>query len=137
LDVLTKEQRSRCMAAIRDRNTKPEKAIRSLIHNLGYRYRLHVSRLPGKPDLVFKSRKKVIFVHGCFWHRHFCSKGKSMPTTRIKFWKKKLTENKERDKRNRERLKELGWHSLVIWECQVKPENLDKLKTKITDFLEN
>jgi len=133
LDILTKQQRSRCMSAIRNKDTKPEMLVRRLVHSLGYRYRLHSGKLPGRPDLVFTSRRKVIFVHGCFWHRHFCKKGKSTPSVREDFWREKLTENRIRDRKNQRALKRLGWQSLIIWECQTKkPEKLIK---RIVEFL--
>jgi len=134
LDILTKKQRHRCMSAIRNKNTKPEMMVRRLVHSLGYRYRLHGRGLPGKPDLIFTSRLKVIFVHGCFWHRHSCSKGHSMPSTRAKFWRGKLEENKERDRRNLRKLRKEGWKVLVIWECQTR--NSEKLISKLRGFLD-
>jgi DNA mismatch endonuclease (patch repair protein) len=136
-DVLTKNQRHRCMSAIRNKDTKPEKVVRRLVHSLGYRYRLQGSDLPGRPDLIFSGKRKVIFVHGCFWHRHSCNKGHSMPSTRIEFWRKKLEDNKERDKTNRLKLRKLGWKSLVIWECETKPSKKDKLKKRIREFLDS
>ena len=120
MDVLTPEQRQRCMASISGKNTKPELIVRKLLYSLGYRYRLHSSSLPGKPDLVFPGKRKVIFIHGCFWHRHDCKKGNSMPSKNSDFWQKKLTNNASRDNRNISELKKLGWEVLVIWECQIK-----------------
>ena len=134
LDILTKKQRHQCMSAIRNKNTKPEMIVRRLVHSLGYRYRLHGRGLPSKPDLIFPSRLKVIFVHGCFWHRHSCSKGRSRPSTRAKFWREKLEENKERDRRNLRKLRKEGWKVLVIWECQTK--NSEKLISKLKKFLD-
>ena len=122
------------MSAIRNKNTKPEMIVRRLVHSLGYRYRLHGIGLPGKPDLIFPSRRKVIFVHGCFWHRHSCSKGRSMPSTRAKFWREKLDENKERDRKNVRKLRKEGWKVLVIWECQTR--NTEKLISKLRKFLD-
>lgn len=120
------------MALIRSRDTKPELRVRRIIHAMGYRYRLHKSDLPGKPDLTFISRKKVVFVHGCFWHGHKCSLGR-IPKTRIEFWTRKIEKNKENDKKNLLHLKDLGWESLVLWECQLKDEI--KIKNKIFEFL--
>lgn len=135
VDVLTEEQRKYCMSRIRGKDTKPEMVVRRLTYSLGYRYRLHVKNLPGCPDLVFPSRKKVIFVHGCFWHRHNCRYGRVKPRTRKKFWHAKLEGNKERHKRNRRKLQSKGWRILTIWECQTrKPE---KIIDKIIDFLES
>ena len=133
-DVFTARKRTAIMQAIRAKDTKPEIAVRRLTHSLGYRYKLHVSELPGKPDLVFPSRRKVMLVHGCFWHRHNCRKGRSLPSTRVKFWREKLDRNKVRDAKNRRRLRRLGWEILVIWECQVK--NAPALATKIVRFLD-
>ena len=134
-DTLTRSERSTRMALVRDKDTKPERIVRSIIHGLGFRYRLHQSDLPGKPDLVFSSRKKVIFVHGCFWHRHRDRKCPlaRLPKSRLDFWLPKLENNRERDKKNRARLRQLGWRVLVIWECQLK--NADRLELKIVDFL--
>ena len=107
------------MSRIRGKDTKPELIVRRLVHGLGYRYRLHDRRLPGRPDLVFPGRRKVIFVHGCFWHRHDCRFGRVTPSTRRQFWMEKLEANKIRDTKNRRALRRLGWHVLVVWECQV------------------
>lgn len=133
-DVLTTEQRKYCMSRIRGKDTKPEMIVRRLIHSLGCRYRLHVRSLPGCPDLVFPHRKKVIFVHGCFWHRHNCRYGRVKPSTRKKFWQAKLEGNKERSKRDRRSLQKQGWRVLTIWECQTKKPN--KVIDRIVDFLE-
>jgi DNA mismatch endonuclease (patch repair protein) len=119
IDVLTPEQRKRCMSRIRGKDTKPEMVVRRLVHAMGYRYRLHQKDLPGKPDLVFPCLKKVIFVHGCFWHVHNCRYGRVKPATNAEFWERKRSGNRERDARNRRHLKHLGWQALVIWECQV------------------
>ena len=118
-DVLTPAQRRYCMSRIRGKDTKPELAVRQLLHGLGYRYRLHDRRLPGRPDLVFPGLRKVIFVHGCFWHRHNCRFGRVMPSTRRGFWSDKFLANKERDARNRRALRELAWSVFVVWECQI------------------
>lgn len=133
MDVLTKQQRIRCMSAIRSKDTKPEMIVRRLVHSLGYRYRLHGNDLPGKPDLVFSSRRKVIFIHGCFWHRHSCKKGKSIPSTRGKFWSEKLNGNKTRDKKNLRKLREDGWEVLVVWECWTR--DITKLTDRLVRFL--
>ncbi len=134
VDVLTKEQRSLCMSRIRGKDTKPEMIVRRMLHALGYRYRLHRRDLPGCPDLVFSGRQKVVFVHGCFWHRHRCKYGQVSPATRPKFWERKLMGNKARDARNRKELRRLGWDVLVVWECQTRePETMIK---RIVRFLE-
>lgn len=119
LDTLTARQRSDLMSRIRSKDTKPEMRVRRLLHGLGYRYRLHVKNLPGSPDLVFRSRRKAIFVHGCFWHRHEgCSKNR-MPKSpeRRDFWERKLNRNVHRDELNEEALRQMGWQAL--WECET------------------
>ncbi|MDP9037762.1 MAG: very short patch repair endonuclease [Acidobacteriota bacterium] len=120
-DTLTRKQRSDRMALIRAKNTGPEITVRKLVHGLGYRYRLHGRLIPGKPDLVFAGRKKVIFVHGCFWHRHPDSTCKlaRMPKSRLEFWVPKLEKNRLRDEQVGKELAEQGWRSLTIWECQL------------------
>lgn len=123
-DVHTPAQRSANMAAIKGKHTKPEMIVRRLLHRRGYRYLLH-GRLPGKPDLVFPSRRKVIFVHGCFWHMHSCGYGMVVPSTRTDFWQAKRSGNVRRDESNCRRLRDAGWVSLVVWECETKqPEEL-------------
>lgn len=134
-DVLTKEQRHRNMANIKGKNTKPEMIIRSLVHRLGYRFRLHRRDLSGKPDLVFASRRKVIFVHGCFWHMHDCRYGKVKPATNAEFWETKRLSNVARDRRNIEALQLEGWQSLIVWECQTKNEE-ESLSQVIRAFLD-
>src|SRR5947208_105211 len=119
-DNLTPEQRSFNMSRIRSGNTKPELLIRSILHNLGYRYRLHRRELPGKPDLVFPSRRKVIFVHGCFWHMHKCRFGSVKPKSNADYWEAKRLSNVKRDRDHIKSLKSIGWKVFVIWECQTK-----------------
>ena len=119
-DIHTKAQRSFNMSRIKGKDTKPELVVRSVVHRLGYRFRLHRKDLPGKPDIVLPRHKKIIFVHGCFWHMHNCKKGRVKPATRAKFWEDKRTGNKKRDRRNIRALKKLGWDVLVVWECQVR-----------------
>ena len=133
-DVLTKEQRHRNMANIKGKNTKPEMVVRSLVHRLGYRYRLHQKSLPGKPDLVFASRRKVIFVHGCFWHRHECRYGAVKPATNASFWETKRLSNVERDRKTRIALEQAGWQVLVIWECQTRLSK-ETLAETVREFL--
>lgn len=125
MDVLTPEQRSRCMAAVRARNTSPELILRSVLHRLGHRYRLHDASLPGKPDLVFRQRRVALFVHGCFWHRHDCKAGRSLPMARRAFWLDKLNGNAERDARQARALRRMGWRTIVVWECQLTRKKLD------------
>jgi DNA mismatch endonuclease, patch repair protein len=125
------------MSHISGKNTKPEILIRRITHSLGYGFRLHKKELPGKPDLVFSKLKKVIFVNGCFWHGHTkCSRSK-LPSTNIKFWKEKIERNKKNDKLVKIKLKGLGWDYLVIWQCQIKKSNIEKLSNKISSFLAN
>jgi len=115
--------RSRIMACVRSTNTKPEILVRRILHSLGYRYRTHNRKLPGTPDIVLTKRRKAIFVHGCFWHRHNCKRGSSTPQSNRKYWIAKFTRNRERDSLNRRSLNKLGWNVLVIWECWIaRPE---------------
>ena len=125
------EQRSRNMSAIKSKNTKPEIKVRKILHSMGYRFRLHSKDLPGSPDIVLPKYKTVIFVHGCFWHRHDSCKYASTPKTRKEFWNKKFTENKKRDSEIQEKIKILDWRSVVIWECETK--NIENLRDKIID----
>ena len=119
-DTLTPEQRSALMSRIRGQNTSPEMAVRRLVHGMGYRYRLHRRDLPGTPDLVFGPRRKVIFVHGCFWHLHQGCPFARMPKSRLDYWGPKLEGNRARDERNQRELERLDWDVLVIWECEIK-----------------
>jgi len=123
------------MSLVRGKDTKPELAVRTLVHGMGYRYRLHIASLPGKPDLVFAGRKKVIFVHGCFWHRHPSRSCKlaRMPKSRPEFWVPKLEGNRLRDERNKRELKHQGWKVLSIWECQIA--DVASLSKRIRAFL--
>jgi len=132
-DVHTPEQRSRNMSAIRGADTKPEKIVRSLAHRLGYRFRLHRRDLPGKPDLVFPARHKVIMVHGCFWHVHDCPHGRVKPATNARFWADKRGGNAARDRRNLKALETAGWSVLVVWECETR--SLEPLARKLREFL--
>jgi len=134
-DVFTSEQRSAVMRAVRGVDTKPEVAVRRLVHALGFRYRLHVRKLPGAPDLVFPRLKRVIFVHGCFWHRHRCEAGRSTPASRVEYWQAKFAANQRRDRRSRRQLRALGWEVLVLWECQIRPSSRQRLQDKIERFL--
>jgi len=134
-DTLTPAERSERMSRIRSKGTKPEMIVRRLVHGMGYRYRLHRRDLPGIPDLVFPRLKKVIFVHGCFWHRHPDPQCKlaRLPKSRLDFWKPKLEANKRRDLENIDKLSDLGWTNLIVWECDIG--NKEQLKNKITSFL--
>jgi DNA mismatch endonuclease (patch repair protein) len=119
LDKISKQRRSHNMRQIRSKDTAPELALRRIVHRMGYRFRLHRKDLPGKPDLVFPGRKKVVFLHGCFWHQHRgCREGR-LPGTRQEYWQPKLERNQERDAVSQTALKALGWDVLTLWECEV------------------
>lgn len=137
MDSLTKHERSERMSRIKATDTKPELVVRRLTHAMGFRYRLHDSRLPGRPDLVFARRKKVIFVHGCFWHRHGSKDCKlaRLPKSRLDFWLPKLEANQARDKRVSRELDALGWKVMVVWECELKDRVA--LAGRIEEFLES
>src|SRR5277367_4307296 len=120
------------MAAVHSENTGPEIAVRKMVHRLGYRYRLHVRSLPGRPDLVFPSRRKVVFVHGCFWHRHPKCRYATVPNTHKKFWLAKFASNVARDRRARRELKRMAWAVLTVWQCELKKP--DKLTSRLNDF---
>jgi DNA mismatch endonuclease (patch repair protein) len=124
--------RSENMRRIRSKGMHPELAVRSLVHMMGYRFRLHRKDLPGKPDLVFVSQRKVIFVHGCFWHAHAC-KAAHTPKSNADYWGPKLQRNKARDRKNIKTLENAGWRSLVIWECETRTP--DKVKKRVSAFL--
>lgn len=135
MDHVSSEKRSEIMRAVRSKNSIPEMAVRHLIHRLGYRYRLHSRELPGTPDIVFPSRRKVIFIHGCFWHGHRrCSKARS-PKSRTHYWKEKVETNRERDSRNLNELTDLGWETQIVWQCELR--HLEQLKSTIVGFLEH
>src|SRR5271165_5714269 len=119
MDVLTVEQRRKNMAAIRGKDSTPERKVRSMLHRLGLRFRLHDRRLPGKPDIVLPRFHSVVFVHGCFWHRHPGCKFATTPASRRDFWEAKFEENVERDRKAQQKLREAGWTVFVIWECQI------------------
>lgn len=121
------------MAAVKSHDTKPERKVRSIVHRMGYRFRLHDAKLPGKPDLVLRRHRKVIFVHGCFWHQHPGCKHAARPASNTIYWNQKLDRNVKRDEENLLKLKELGWEVLVIWECETRDP--DTLIEKLSDFL--
>tara|TARA_B100000035_G_scaffold181604_1_gene154995 strand:+ start:2680 stop:3126 length:447 start_codon:yes stop_codon:yes gene_type:complete len=119
--TLTPQQvRSRTMSKIKGKNTKPEIAVRSMLHRAGYRFRLHGRKLPGSPDIVLARHKTVVFVHGCFWHRHEGCKYTTTPKTRVEFWSDKFRKNVERDARQQQQLREMGWTVIVVWECELR-----------------
>jgi len=132
-DTLSPTERSERMSRVRSKDTKPELLVRHLLSSMGYRYRLHLRSVPGHPDIVFSRRKKAIFVHGCFWHRHKNCPNCRLPKSKLDFWKPKLEGNRTRDMRKQRELKKAGWQFLVIWECQVRD---DSLATKLKSFLE-
>ena len=132
-DIMTAKERSERMRLIRSRDTKPEWIVRSLLHRMGYRYRLHDKKLPGKPDLVFRSRRKVIFVHGCFWHMHEGCRDGKIPATRQEYWEPKLKKNRQRDLEAQRALEDDGWQVLTVWECEMSGTN--DLRDKLVKFL--
>lgn len=121
------------MRAVKSRDTRPELVVRRLVHRLSFRFRLHRSGLPGTPDLVFPGQRRVIFVHGCFWHGHSCRRGARIPKTNSDYWRQKVARNRDRDQRSLKALQDQGWTSLVIWECDLI--DVASLATRITDFL--
>jgi DNA mismatch endonuclease (patch repair protein) len=133
-DTFSKTERSRIMAAVKSHDTTPEMVVRRLVHRLGFRYRLHAGNLAGKPDLVFPRLRKVIFVHGCFWHMHGCGRCR-IPADHRPYWIAKLERNARRDRRNRRALRKEGWNLLVIWECQTTKDRIKSLEERIARFL--
>lgn len=134
MDFLSASERSELMSRVRGKNTKPELLVRRLVKELGYRFRLHNPSLPAHPDLVFPTKRKVILVHGCFWHRHpHCSKATS-PRSHVAFWRKKFQQNRARDRRNLLELRKLGWDALVLWECETRSP--EQLRFRIYTYLE-
>lgn len=135
-DVVDKATRSRMMSGIRARDTAPELVVRSILHRAGFRYQLHRRDLPGKPDLVFPKHHMVIFVNGCFWHRHPKCLLAATPKTNTRFWLEKLSRNVERDKRVRGALRRRGWHVFNIWECEINELGIRRLLSKIRKVVE-
>lgn len=132
--AMTRGERSRIMAAVKSKDTRPEMVVRRLVHTMGYRYRLHVRSLPGTPDLVFPRLRSVILVHGCFWHAHQCQRGRRMPATNREYWLRKRRRNAARDRRTSKTLIAMGWRVLTIWECQLK--DAANLRRRLARFLE-
>ena len=134
MDIVTREQRSRMMSGIRGKNTKPELLLRSALHALGFRFRIQRKDLPGKPDIVLPKYKTIIFVHGCFWHRHPGCKYAYTPKSNVEFWTNKLEGNVTRDRLTEKALEEMGWRVLIVWECEIKTllENTSRLREMIT-----
>ena len=133
--IMVDPERSRIMRAVKSRDTAPEMTIRRLVFAMGYRYRLYRQNLPGKPDLIFPARRKVIFVHGCFWHGHDCRRGARVPKTNRAYWERKIARNRERDRQHYVELEQSGWTVLVIWECQIR--DAGACAEAIRAFLEN
>lgn len=134
VDTVSPEVRSRIMAQVKSKGMKPEMKVRRLLHGLGYRYRLHRSDLPGRPDLVFPSRRKVVFVNGCFWHYHRGCKHVRVPVTNQDYWVAKLERNRDRDERNLGLLEESGWSVMTAWECELR--DMDTMTARLVEFLE-
>ena len=132
-DTRTPEQRRFIMRSVKQANTGPEIAVRKLLHASGHRYRLHARELPGRPDIVFRPKKKAIFVHGCFWHGHNCAKGRP-PKSKRRYWGPKLLQNKKRDRRNAASLRALGWSVLVVWQCETR--NISRLSERLSAFVD-
>jgi DNA mismatch endonuclease (patch repair protein) len=133
-DNLTAKQRSDCMRAVRGQNTTPEMCVRRVAHSLGYRYALHRKNLPGKPDLVFVSRRKIVFVHGCFWHLHKCRHGRVSPLSNKEYWSHKREKNRQRDKEHLKSLRSASWKVLIVWECWTRDTAL--LRKRLVEFLD-
>jgi DNA mismatch endonuclease (patch repair protein) len=134
MDIMSRQQRSERMSLIRSKNTTPELIVRSLLHRLGYRFRVHKRELPGNPDVVLPSRRCAVFIDGCFWHGHKCSIG-HIPQSNSEYWNEKITRTKLRDLRIRRLLKKEGWRIFVVWECEIK--NTKTLTKRLTCFLDN
>lgn len=127
------ETRSAIMRAVTSENTTPEVAVRRLLHSLGYRYRLHARGLPGTPDIVFASRRKTVFINGCFWHGHTCARGARIPKSNAEYWIAKISRNRARDAKTRRRLRASGWTALVVWECELRDRT--RLARRLSRFL--
>ncbi len=133
-DIFTRQKRSEIMSSVKSKDTKPERLVRSLLHKMGYRFRLHVAGLPGKPDIVLPRHGKVVFVNGCFWHGHKgCCRGKA-PKSNTEFWIEKIGKNVERDTRIYRKLRKDGWQILIVWECQTR--NMSKLTSRLATFMQ-
>ena len=133
-DRFTQDERSLIMSRVKASNTTPELVVRKLLHHMGYRYRLNVRKLPGNPDIVLHRHKKIVLVHGCFWHGHDCKRGRR-PATNVEFWNKKLDSNIQRDEVVRAELASSGWHVLVVWQCELRDRS--ELEAKLSAFMSN
>jgi DNA mismatch endonuclease (patch repair protein) len=134
MDHISRARRSWLMARVKSRDTKPEMLVRRTVHSWGYRYRLHASDLPGKPDIVFRPRRRVIFVHGCYWHGHSCKYGIAQPKTNREFWEAKLLANRVRDARVQRLLRSEGWKVLIVWECETKKSSWQQRTRRFLDL---
>lgn len=134
MDIFSIAKRREIMRAVRREDTAPEMVVRRLLHRLGFRYRLHAKDLPGSPDVVFRSRRKAIFIHGCFWHGHDCGKG-GRPKSRSDYWNEKIRRNTARDTDRIDSLSKQGWNVLVVWECETRKRNEHALTEKLCAFL--
>ena len=135
-DTRSKDQRTRIMKSVGTRDTGPELIVRRRLHRLGYRFRLHAEELPGTPDIVFRRKRKAIFVHGCFWHGHGCAKGR-LPKSRVDYWGPKIEANRTRDRRDAEALEAEGWKTLTVWQCETRDEAaLDRVLTSFLSELD-
>ncbi|MGC1186237.1 MAG: very short patch repair endonuclease [Candidatus Acidiferrales bacterium] len=135
MDHVDKAKRSLIMAAVRPRGSGPEKIVRTIIRRLGYSYRQHAKSLPGCPDFVFPTQRKIVFVHGCFWHRHGNCRYSTTPKTQRKFWEAKFESNVARDRRNTRELRRMGWSVLTVWQCRLKKK--ERLMERLDEFLSN
>jgi DNA mismatch endonuclease, patch repair protein len=133
-DVFSKEKRSRIMSRIKGKDTKPEKLVRSLLHRMGYRFRLHVRDLPGNPDIVLPRHRKIVFMNGCFWHGHPNCKRAKLPETNRPFWEEKIGKNMKRDRSTLRKLRKTGWRVLVVWQCEMRDKTM--LENSLRRFME-
>jgi len=134
-DTLTPDQRSRLMSRVKGKDTKPEKVVRSVLHSLGYRFRLYRKNLPGSPDIVLPKYRTAIFVHGCFWHRHPGCPKATTPKSNLEYWHRKFAENVERDRRKERELARLGWRVMIIWQCESSVRRLDELAERLKETI--
>lgn len=132
-DNLSPAQRRACMTAVKGRNTTPERIVRAILHSLGCRFALHRADLPGKPDIVMPARRRIVLVHGCFWHGHTCARGRRAPVTNARYWRLKIERNRDRDTRTLRALRRAGWNVFVVWECQTRDRA--KLAERLAVFL--
>lgn len=137
MDIVDSKTRSAMMSRIRDRNTQPEVILRHALHSRGLRYRLHVLGLPGRPDIVIPRHKAVIFVHGCFWHRHDNCKYATVPGTRAAFWQKKFASNVTRDQANVKKLLNMNWRVAIVWECEIRKKSIAILTDRLLQWLQS